>query len=64
MKLYQAIMQRDGVDAEEAKDQAGLIHTEVRNAVHAGSGLMEIEYILYKHGFEPDYLDEVLFELL
>jgi len=63
-RFEMALMNRDGLSREEAKEQLEIVLEDIRDLLENGCSLFEIEdYIMGEYGLEIDYLEEIFYML-
>lgn len=59
--LKHTIMERDGIDEDEADDRIEKAISELDEVLEEGGDSFEAERVIEDHfGLEPDYLDDLL----
>jgi hypothetical protein len=63
--IKNTLVQRDEISAEEAQEQIDMVKSDIMEIAESGGSLMEIEDLMMDDlGLEPDYLEEILFDLM
>jgi len=63
--LKNTLVNRDGITPEEAQSQINDVTSDIETIVSSCGSLTEVEDLLMDElGLEPDYLDEILFNMM
>ena len=63
--IKDTLMKRDGLSEEEAQEQVDMVTQDVSESIMTAGSLEDIEDIVMNDlGLEPDYLEEILFNMM
>ena len=63
--LKNTLVNRDGITPEEAQSQINDVTSDIETIVSSCGSLTEVEDLMMDElGLEPDYLDEILFNMM